>query len=90
MTPFAVTAFWVLTTLNGAGQLAPLEKADMVPGMSGPIAWSEGQCNFMRGKMPQPEKYVCQLFKSAPSVNWTLPKDAGKRCNPATADDGTC
>ena len=31
----------------------------------------------MQGKMAQPEKYVCQVFRSAPSTSWTyIPLDS--------------
>ena len=51
MTPFAITVFYVLTTLNGAGQSAPVDKAELPAGVTGPITWSEGQCFIIRGKM---------------------------------------
>jgi hypothetical protein len=70
-TNFVVTTFVVLTTLNNAGQLAPVDKAELPAGSAGPIAWNEAQCMLLRGKMSHPEKYVCQPFASAKSTQWT-------------------
>jgi hypothetical protein len=33
-------------------------------GTAGPILFTEAQCTFVRGKMANPEKYVCQVFTS--------------------------
>jgi hypothetical protein len=63
-TTFVYTTFAVITVLNGAGQLAPVDKADLPAGTAGPILFTEAQCNFVRGKMANPEKYVCQVFTS--------------------------
>jgi hypothetical protein len=63
-TPFVYTTFAVITALNSAGQLAPVDKADLPAGTAGPILFTEAQCNFVRGKMANPEKYVCQIFTS--------------------------
>ena len=68
MTPYAITIFWVLNTLNNAGQLAPVEKAELPAPYTSPIMFSDGQCFTARGKMSHPEKYVCQLFTSAPTT----------------------
>jgi hypothetical protein len=70
-TPFVNTVFYVLVTLNNAGQLAAVEKADMPPGAPGPIAFSEGQCMTWRGKMADPSKFTCQPFTSPKSTAWT-------------------
>jgi hypothetical protein len=70
-TPFAVTVFYLLTVTNNAGQLAPITNAELPAPFTSPMSWSEGQCLIMRGKMAQPEKYVCQVFRSAPSTSWT-------------------
>ncbi len=70
-TPFAVTVFYLLTVTNNAGQLAPITNAELPAPFTSPMSWSEGQCIIMRGKMAQPEKYVCQVFRSAPSTSWT-------------------
>ena len=70
-TPFAVTVFYLLTVTNNAGRLAPITNAELPAPFTSPMSWSEGQCLIMRGKMAQPEKYVCQVFRSAPSTSWT-------------------
>jgi hypothetical protein len=70
-TPFAVTVFYLLTVTNNAGQLAPITNAELPAPFTSPMSWSEGQCIIMRGKMAQPEKSVCQVFRSAPSTSWT-------------------
>ena len=70
-TPFAVTVFYLLTVTNNAGQLAPINNTELPAPFTSPMSWSEGQCLIMRGKMAQPEKYVCQVFRSAPSTSWT-------------------
>jgi hypothetical protein len=68
-TNFVVFSFAVLTTLNGAGQLAPVDKSELPAGFkNGPIQWGMQQCELLRGKMANPEKYVCQEFKSEPST----------------------
>ena len=61
-TTFVYTSFAVLCALNNAGQLAPVDKADMPPGIAGPIQFTEAACNYARGRMASPEKYVCQVF----------------------------
>jgi hypothetical protein len=71
-TPFAVTVFYLLTVTNNAGQLAPITNTELPAPFTSPMSWSEGQCLIMRGKMAQPEKYVCQVFRSAPSTSWTV------------------
>ena len=70
-TSFVSTTFVVLVSLNNYGALAPVDKALMPPGQSGPILWSVDQCNMIRGKMDSPEKYTCQVFHSAKSTAWT-------------------
>jgi hypothetical protein len=74
-TTFVYTTFAVITVLNGAGQLAPVDKADLPAGTAGPILFTEAQCNFVRGKMANPEKYVCQVFTSPAETQlvWTAP-----------------
>lgn len=74
MTPFAITVFYLLTMLNNAGQLAPVEKADLPAPYTSPFAFSEGQCFIIRGRMAEPEKYFCQRFASAPEANWKPPQ----------------
>ena len=44
--------------------VSPVDKADLPAGTAGPILFTEAQCNFVRGKMANPEKYVCQVFTS--------------------------
>ncbi len=83
MTPYAVTIFYVLTTLNNAGQLAPVDKTELPAGVTTPIAFSEGQCFMVRGKMSHPEKYVCQLFTSAPTTKWTYLPPGAERATEA-------
>src|ERR1700723_2714881 len=74
-TTFVYTTFAVITALNGAGQLAPVDKADLPAGTAGPILFTEAQCNFVRGKMEHPEKYVCQVFTSPSETKlvWSAP-----------------
>ena len=72
-TPFVTTTFAVLTMLNTAGQLAPVDKA-LIPasaGVSGPIQFNAEACALLRGKMENPEKYVCQIFTSPGEINLT-------------------
>ena len=58
MTPYAITIFWVLNTLNNAGQLAPVEKAELPAPYTSPIMFSDGQCFTARGKIELPGE-VC-------------------------------
>ena len=70
-TPFVAT-----TTLNGAGQLAPIVRSEWPLG-GGPIfIGSETGCLIQRGKMANPSRYVCQGFRSAPSAQW-MPSNEG-------------
>jgi len=87
-TPFVNTVFWVMVTLNNAGQLAPVEKADLPPGLTGPIAWSEGQCMYNRGRMQNPEEVTCQQFTSAPTTKW-LPPGQVPEVSPSAVPQGT-
>ena len=68
MPNFVITTFVVLTVANNAGQLAPVDKSELPAGFTSPIMWSVETCNLLRGKMEHPEKYVCQVFKSAPTT----------------------
>lgn len=68
-TSFVSTVFVVLTTLNNAGQLAPVDKSELPTGYTA-MLWSTEQCMFVRGKMSHPEKYVCQVFKGETSTPW--------------------
>ena len=55
-TPFVATTLFVLTTLNGAGQLAPIDRSEWPPG-GGPIfIGSETGCLIQRGKMANPSR----------------------------------
>ena len=87
-TPFVNIVVWVMVTLNNAGQLAPVEKADLPPGLTGPIAWSEGQCMYNRGRMQNPEKVTCQQFTSAPTTKW-LPPGQVPEVSPSAVPQGT-
>jgi hypothetical protein len=83
-TPFVTTTFAVLTMLNSAGQLAPVDKALLPAGINGPIQFNAEACAMLRGKMENPEKYVCQIFTSPGEINLTYQapgfvKDAEKK-----------
>jgi hypothetical protein len=82
-TTFVSTMFVVITTLNGAGQLAPVDKADLPTpfNLSGPIFWSVDQCMLARGRMADPEKYVCEVFVGPKETEWTYQK-AGSTGSP--------
>ena len=41
MNPFVITAFWMLTVFNSAGQLTPVGKTDLPPEANGPITTTE-------------------------------------------------
>jgi hypothetical protein len=71
-TPFLSTMFVVMTTLNGAGQLAPVDPKTITPPepYKGYIFWSADQCMYVRGKMEHPEKYVCQVFRGPKEIDW--------------------
>jgi hypothetical protein len=70
-TPFVTTTFAVLTMLNNAGQLAPVDKALLPAGINGPIQFNAEACAMLRGRMENPEKYVCQVFTSPAEINLT-------------------
>jgi hypothetical protein len=83
-TQFVTTTFAVLTALNNAGQLAPVDKALLPAGVNGPIQFNAEACALLRGKMENPEKYVCQIFTSPGEINLTYQapgfvKDAEKK-----------
>jgi hypothetical protein len=71
-TPFLSTMFVVMTTLNGAGQLAPVDPKVVQPPepYKGYIFWSVDQCMYVRGKMDHPAKYVCQVFRGPKEIDW--------------------
>ena len=50
-TPFVTTTFAVLTMLNTAGQLTPVDKALLPAGINGPIQFNAEACALLRGKM---------------------------------------
>jgi hypothetical protein len=64
-TPFVMTTFALLTTLNGAGELAPVDKALLPPGVNGPITWNMEACRYLRGRMPDGNTYA--KFSRPPS-----------------------
>ena len=70
-TPFVSTVFVVLTTLNNAGQLSPVDKSELPAPYTGAMFWSEQQCMYVRGRMAHPEKYVCQIFRGPAETDWT-------------------
>ena len=70
-TTFVTTTFVVLVGLNNYGGLAPVDKSLLPPGTPGAILWSVDQCNMVRGKMVDPQKYTCQMFTSAKETAWT-------------------
>jgi hypothetical protein len=71
-TSFAITTFFVIVSLNNAGQLAPVDKSELpAPYNIGPIHFSEGSCLMVRGKMEHPEKYLCQVFTSPAETKLT-------------------
>ena len=69
-TTFATTTFVVLVGLNNYGALAPVDKALLPTGMTSAMLWSTEQCNYIRGKMENPEKYTCQVFRSEATTPW--------------------
>jgi hypothetical protein len=71
-TPFVSTMFVVMTTLNGAGQLAPVDPKAVSPPepYKGYIFWSADQCMYVRGKLEHPERYVCQIFRGPAEIDW--------------------
>jgi hypothetical protein len=71
-TPFVSTVFVVLTTLNNAGQLAPVDPKTITlpPPYTGVMFWSEQQCMYVRGRIEHPEKYVCQVFRGPKEIDW--------------------
>jgi hypothetical protein len=69
MNPFVITAFWMLTVLNSAGQLTPVGKTDLPPEANGPITTTEELCINFRNKMKNPNRYVCQQFRST-AIMW--------------------
>jgi hypothetical protein len=84
-TPFVVTTLFVLTTLNNAGQLVAVDKSEWPTLGGGPIFLSESGCMVGRGKMVNPERYVCQGFRSAPSAQW-MPSNEGAVEPPPSPD----
>jgi hypothetical protein len=85
-TPFAATTLFVLTTLNNAGQLAPIDRSEWPVG-GGPIfIGSEVGCLIQRGKMANAQKYVCQGFRSAPTAQWMPSNEGAVEPPPADAD----
>jgi hypothetical protein len=85
-TPFVATTLFVLTTLNGAGQLAPIDRSEW-PAGGGPIfIGSETGCLIQRGRMANPQKYVCQGFRSAPSAQWMPNNDGAVEPPPPEVD----
>jgi hypothetical protein len=85
-TPFVATTLFVLTTLNGAGQLAPIDRSEWPPG-GGPIfIGSETGCLIQRGKMANPSRYLCQGFRSSPSAQWMLNNDGAVEPPPPEVD----
>ena len=75
-TPFVVTTMFVMTTLNAAGQLGPLPKEEWAAVGGGPIFFSEQYCLMARGRMADPQKYVCQGFRSSSTAQW-MPSNEG-------------
>src|SRR5438045_2956370 len=71
-TPFTVTSFFLLCTLNSAGTLSPVDKTALPPGWTTPMNFNEQGCMLLRGKFEHPEKYVCQQFVGAKETEWTL------------------
>jgi hypothetical protein len=82
-TPFVSTVFVVLTTLNNAGQLAPVDKSELPSPYTGAMFWSVEQCMYVRGRMPNPAKYVCQEFRGPKSTSWTPQPLTEKAVEPA-------
>jgi hypothetical protein len=69
-TSFVVKTLFVLTTINNAGQLAPIDRSEW-PAGGGPVFMSsEEYCLMARGRMANPQKYVCQGFTGAASARW--------------------
>ena len=64
MNSFVMMVFWMLTVLNSAGQLEPVSKRDLPPEANGPITTTEETCVYFRSKMKNPDRYVCQQFRS--------------------------
>ena len=85
-TPFVVTTLFVLTTLNNAGQLVAVDKSEWPTLGGGPIFLSESGCMVGRGKMVNPERYVCQGFRSAPTAQWVPSNSNAVEPPPADAD----
>jgi hypothetical protein len=87
-TTFVYTTFAVITVLNGAGQLAPVDKSELpAPYNAGPIHFSEGACLMTRGKMEHPEKYFCQVFTSPKTTQWVyVPPGAVPAADPPEGD----
>jgi hypothetical protein len=85
-TPFVATTLFVLTTLNGAGQLAPIDRSEW-PAGGGPVfIASEAGCLIQRGRMANPQKYVCQGFRSAPTAQWMPNNDGAVEPPPPEVD----
>jgi hypothetical protein len=62
-TTFAMTTMFMITSMNNLGQLAPVEKGDLPPSQSTVFFFNEEGCNLVRGKMANPQKYVCQAWR---------------------------
>jgi hypothetical protein len=82
-TPFVNTTLVLLTVMNNAGQLAAVEKADLPPGYTtGPIMLNESHCMLVRGKMANPEKYVCQVYRGPKETAWVFKTGQGAEGDP--------
>jgi hypothetical protein len=85
-TPFVVKTLFVLTTLNSAGQLAPIDRSEWPPG-GGPIFMgSETGCLLQRGRMANPQKYVCQGFTGVETARW-MPDNNENASEPPPSPD---
>jgi hypothetical protein len=67
-TTFAMTVMYMITTANNLGQLAPVDKAELPPGQTSVFFFNEESCNLTRGKMNNPQKYVCQAWRGQVST----------------------
>jgi hypothetical protein len=85
MNSFVMMVFWMLTVLNSAGQLEPVSKRDLPPEANGPITTTEETCVYFRSKMKNPDRYVCQQFRSNaemwnPSCGSTVTEPCSDHC----------
>jgi hypothetical protein len=62
-TTFALTSMYLLTTLNGLGQLAGVENSELPAGMKSQFFYNLESCNIARAKMTNPLKYTCQHWQ---------------------------